>query len=211
VESSNYQFWTLAGDVARNLNLLSEATMNYEMALKLLDQSAALPPEEKSRIGCDILVNLGSAYHEMNDFDKSRKAHERASKLNPGSPYPHLNLAEIASQTGVDETKRRLSVRSHLEAGIPLIYPGDFYLIMQVVLNSLFSPDGELYIEMLRSHDKLDSRMYHIIRQKREEIQANEVVSNELKRVGSAQVTLYSINGGIQGAVGNNAGGTVSS
>ena len=51
------------------------------------------------------LANLGELYFDMGDMEKSRSFYERAVKINPFNPFPHMRLMTIYQKLGWEKEK----------------------------------------------------------------------------------------------------------
>jgi ABC-type oligopeptide transport system substrate-binding subunit/serine/threonine protein kinase len=148
----------LAGDKARTLYALQDATSHYEKALAILKQRGDL--EQASR----ILMKLGLTYHSAFDYEHSREAYEEGFSLRRQlsrkkhaaqlAPAPHaLRLRSLKKAFTLDLAKTSstpdIVVMQQLFSGLVAITP-ELDVLPDIALRWEILEDGQAYTFYLR-------------------------------------------------------------
>ncbi len=100
---SKQQYYTILGNICKELNQLDEAIDYHHKALKI----------EPNFI--DALVNLGAVHRLKGDFDKALKCYEKANTINPDDAELHASMGSLY----IYKNQPKLAA-SHLEKSIEL-------------------------------------------------------------------------------------------
>jgi len=154
-DPNNHEAHLMYADACRDRHLYHEAVTHYERADAALMADERIPFPVRLTMQCIILTNLGATWYWLGDVGRSEQAHLRAYQANPRSPYPSINLAQVAESRGDMST-----MRHYLEQGIPLIHPQDRELVGLLERGALTSQHGDLVLGLLHAHGLIDPLTY---------------------------------------------------
>lgn len=153
----SWQANVFLGDVNRQHNQLPEALGHYLKAAELQPDSPA------------PLLGAGTAYWELGDFEKARKALESALRIDPGALQASFELANIAVRQHRDAEAARLlkkflqaepdALAARADLGRAYLHLGEYAKAAeQLRLAAPVDDKGEIHYQLAQALKKLGNR-----------------------------------------------------